>query len=212
MKLISHITQFFWIIPVVIGINNYRHLSNITKVFIVFLIWSLFSEAWAWYLASEGINNHFVYKITDYVLLLTITVMLFMQNKVNIMLVLLCMCLFLSLFYGVVFFEEEFGLIGGFHTFFTLGSVCIISLLNLTRVIKQTQFIGLFNYSEFWIFGGLLIYCYSVVTFLCLYKYFGSGNTILNLYQNLYLFLVTIVSGFLFTKAMLCKQKVKTYY
>lgn len=211
MKLISHITQFFWIIPVVFGINNYKHLSNITKVFIVYLIWSLFSEAWAWYLASDGVNNHFVYKITDYVLLSTTIIMLFMQKKANIMLVVLCMCLFLSIFYGVVFFEEEFGLIGGFHTFFTLGSVSVISLSNLTMVFKQTQHNGLFNGSEFWIFGGLLIYCYSVVTFLCLYKYFGSGNTILNLYQNLYLFFITIVSGLLFTKAMLCKPRVKTY-
>lgn len=211
MKFISHITQFFWILPVFFGLKNYRHLSNNTRVFIIYLVWSLFSEGWAWYLASENINNHFIYKITDYVLLSTTIVMHFMQKKANRLLVVLNMCLCLSLFYSMFSFEEEFGQIGGFHTFFTLGAVCIISLLNLTNVIKHSHPIGLFAGSDFWIFGGLLIYCYSVVTFLCLYKYFGNSNIILNLYQTLYLFLITIVSGVLFTKAMLCKPKVKTY-
>jgi len=206
---LARFNQFIWIIPILFGILNYKRLSLNAKTLQLGLVGTLCFEVYATILAHNHLSNLLVYSMLDYFLSVLFAISLF-RNKHSFIAILysLIICSFFVYFHCQ---ENQVASIGGYDMlllYIMNTLICVVRISMLSKMVNT----DIFSYSEFWIFSGLLIYFFSTSSLFYLHKYSSGINSLHLVYHTIYLFFCLIIVAALFTKAMLCKQKVKTYY
>ncbi len=203
---LTYIIQFFWSIPLVIGITRYKYLGRPAKVFMVYFVLCLFIEITARSLVNLGQSNHHVYKLMDYII---VSVFLVQRYFIDGLSTKLWAHFTLVICYVIwsVFFKISIEVWGGLDSFVYLLYASLLSALRINSLIKTEDEL---NEQEFWFYSGFLVFSFSASTLIYLHKYLKSDQTFHHYYHNIYMLLIVVSSGILFTKAMLCKPKVKT--
>lgn len=205
---IARFNQFVWIIPILIGVFKYKRLSFNTKTLLWGLIGTLCFEIYASILAFKQISNLLVYSSFDYFLSILLAIGLY-KNQYS----------FTSFFYSITVFisfvyfqclNNKTATIGGYDMlllYIINTLICAIGIRKLSFMV----IIDLFSESDFWTLSGLLIYFFSTCPLFYLHKYALGINSLHLAYHTIYLFFCLVTVAALFTKAMLCKPRVKTY-
>jgi hypothetical protein len=206
--ILARINQFIWIVPILFGIMKYRRLSFNAKTLYWGLIGTLCFEIYASILAHKHLSNLLVYSMLDYFLSILFAISLY-KNRYS----------YTALFYSIIviwFFiyfhclSDKAATIGGYDMLLMYVINAIICAVRI-RMLSSMVSTDIFSESDFWILSGLLIYFFSTSSLFYLHKYSTGINSLHLVYHTIFLFLCLIIVAALFTRAMLCKPRVKTY-
>ncbi|MFZ4796769.1 MAG: hypothetical protein ACOYMA_04700 [Bacteroidia bacterium] len=156
--ILIRISQFSSIIPVIIGLFFYKKLNKSFKSLVWFLLFFVFMEYFAYWLAKELGNNmplSHIFTVIEFGMLISVFTTYFkIQMKYYYIL------LFLIVFIGIIdaFVLKKLTTFGGLTNLIASIFFTIAALYFYYNNINQTQNIDLYKQPMFWFSTSILIY------------------------------------------------------
>lgn len=201
IKTLLLITAFVQVIPLIIGILYFKRLSFIeAKAFLLYLGISIITEIIAHYYASLHQNNLFIYNISDALLALFISLVIWKKSvfisKVLSIFFLICMTT-AFLWNGIINYDPYANLI-------LYGTIVCVSLVQLRKVISKQ--IG--NAQQMWFYMAFLAKGVLCINLYYLYYYLLEirSQVILPYYIS-FNFASSIVFAVLLSISFLCQNQ-----
>lgn len=212
MKIIQHLTQFFWLVPIVAAVLLKQINHFVGRMLFLYLIVGVIAEFFALILFWEKRNNHIVYTIADCVQF-TILIFFFLYNRYVLKGVKIGL-----FFWGIIFYyllATSLSLnqtsLGGLDSLLIYAMISTLSIIEINSLVNISKEGDMFHDNKFWFFSGTLVYYFSTSVLFYSYKFIKTVNSWYFMYHTIYAFFIVFISGLLFTKAMLCKPKTKIF-
>lgn len=198
--------QIFYLITIFVGISNRKHFSHsMTKVFLLYLVFSEIIEIGLIILAEIGLKNHFLVNIFS-LGTFSYIVSLFFYNFVRKK----------YLFY--IFWPLSIIILLNIIHIAEFNNMLLISTNSLTIIISgyliiresNNDNISIAHNTFFWINSGMLIYFFSTLSVLIMFNYITNPqHKIILTYFEYFNFIITIFSNSLYIKGFLCSKTMK---
>lgn len=201
-------SPIIYFISILIGGLHYKYFNqNLVKVFLFFIIFSDMTEIASSVLAYLGIKNHSLANVYLLGLFLFITNIILIQRFKPIS------SFFISfVLLSLILYLVEFNLLNTNTPLLIIVSSLAIVISGYFIIKESNDDITYITKNPlFWLSSGLLIYYFSMLGMLVLFKIITSPNhKLITSYFDYFNYLMIILSNLLFIKGFLCNKTMKS--